>query len=232
MPTPPEALNTAVRALIEVMRTADLADVALDDEVATVWGLVDGLRPHVVDGVRMQAALRFEELAGPRAPADGGDLDDVAREGHLDPNEFFPYSPVVGPLNPVAPPVRLWRAPVSGPVGPSAEIHGEATFPAQFNGPPGSVHGGVIAEVFDEMLGCVCLVNGLGAFTGTLTIRYRNTVPLDQAITLRAWHDRTEGRKVFAQGTMHHGEVLCAEAEGIFVRSDKLPGGGVDPAHV
>lgn len=236
MPTPAESLNTALRELIAVVRTADLDPVDLDGEIAAVWGLVDRLRPHVHDGPRMQAGLRYDQLRaglGEQARAEvDGDVDDLAREGHLSPNEFFPYSPVVGGLNPISPPVRLWRVAVEGPVGPTWEIHGEATFGAQFNGPPDCVHGGVIAEVIDELLGCVCVVNGLGAFTGTLTIVYRNTTPLDQAITLRAWHERSEGRKVFAKGTLHHGATLCAEAEGVFIRSDKLPGGGIDPEHV
>ena len=236
MPTPPESLNTALRELIEVVRTADLAGVDLDPAIATVWDLVEELRPTVHDGVRMQAALRYDDveahMAGRMRDTGADDVDELAREGHLSPNEFFPYSPVVGALNPISPPVRMWRAPVEGPVGPTNEIHGEATLGAAFNGPPDCVHGGVIAAVFDELLGSLCVANGLGGFTGTLSVRYRSPTPLDHALTLRAWHDRSEGRKVFARGTLHHGDQLCAEAEGIFVRSAMLPGGGVDPEQV
>jgi len=87
-------------------------------------------------------------------------------------------------------------------------------------------------QTFDELLGCVCVTNGLGGFTGTLTVVYRNPTPLGTPLTLRAWHDRTDGKKIYAKGTMHNGDVLCAEAEGIFVRSDRLPGGGVPADHV
>ena len=151
-----------------------------------------------------------------------------ARRGELNPNEFFPYSPVVGRLNPISPPVEMWRA--DGEAG--QEIHGSVSFPAAFNGPPGAVHGGVIAETFDELLGCVCVTNGLGGFTGTLTVVYRSLTPLGTPLTLRAWHDRSEGKKIYAKGTLHNGETLCAEAEGIFVRSNRLPGGGVPADHV
>jgi hypothetical protein len=34
---------------------------------------------------------------------------------------------------------------------------------------------------------------------------------------MRGWIDRVEGRKTFATGTFHHGETLCATAEGIFI---------------
>ena len=35
---------------------------------------------------------------------------------------------------------------------------------------------------------------------------------------MRGWIDRQEGRKIFICGTMHDGETLCAEAEGIFIQ--------------
>ncbi len=207
-----EDLNTALRELIEVVRTADLEGTELADPVASLEALTAQLRPHRVESVRMQAGLRQEQLmAGPGA---GREM--------TDPGEFFPYSPVVGVLNPIAPPVRFQR--VDGERG--YEIHGEGELGAPYNGPPGSVHGGVIAAVFDELLGCVCVANGLGGFTGTLTVIYRSLTPLEAPLTLRGWHDRSEGRKIFAKGTLHHGDTLCAEAEGIFIRSEMLEPGG------
>jgi acyl-coenzyme A thioesterase PaaI-like protein len=227
MPTPAEDLNTALRDLIDVVRTAELDGIGLDAEIASVQAVADGLRPHRHDGMRMQATLHFEDFLEDLAQrVTGGEaigVDEYAREGHKDPSEFFPYSPVVGRLNPIAPPVRMWRA--EGEAG--AEIHGEVVFGDAYNGPPDSVHGGVIAETIDELLGSVCVINGLGGFTGTLTIVYRSTTPLGEPITMRGWHDRTEGRKIYAKGTLHHGETLCAEAEGVFIQSPKLPGGGV-----
>jgi len=227
-----EDLNNALRDLIDVVRTADLEGVELDEKIGAVRDLADALRPHRHEGMRMQAALKYENLmadvSARMAEAGGRDEDQAdayAKEGVLDPNEFFPYSPVVGALNPIAPPVRMWRA--DGDAG--QEVHGEATLGAAYNGPPDCVHGGVIAEVFDELLGCVCVTNGIGGFTGTLTVVYRSTTPLSQPLTLRGWHDRSEGRKVFAKGTLHHGDTLCAEAEGIFIRSEMLSEDGRGP---
>lgn len=213
MPSAPEALNQALRDLIEVVRTADLDGVELDQTIADVREMTSGLRPHRVDGERMQAGLRPSEFAPTGGPED---FDARARGGELEPGDFFPYSPLVGRLNPVSPPITLRRA-------EGGEVHGEAMFRAPFNGPPGSVHGGILAAAFDELLGCVCVTNGLGGFTGTLTVIYRSTTPIEQPITLRGWHDRSEGRKIFAKGTMYHGDTLCAEAEGIFIRSADLP---------
>jgi hypothetical protein len=215
MPHSAEDLNIALRDLIDVVRTADLEGIELDEHVRGIEALATALRRHRYDGMRMQAALKYENVMG-----EGGDDG-----GMSDPNDFFPYSPVVGRLNPIAPPVEMWR--VNDPAG--QEIHGSATIGAAYNGPPDCVHGGVIAEILDELLGCVCVTNGLGGFTGTLTVVYRSTTPLSQPLTLRGWHDRSEGRKVFAKGTIHHGDTLCVEAEGIFIRSALLSDDGRGP---
>ncbi|MEQ8841353.1 MAG: PaaI family thioesterase [Acidimicrobiales bacterium] len=205
-------LNTALRGLIDAVRTADLEGVDVSSPVRSIRALTDDLAPHRVDGIRMQAGLRMDQVAaGQTIPMEGREM--------VDPVAFFPYSPVVGRRNPISPPATFRR--VDGEHG--YEIHGDAELGAAYNGPPGSVHGGIIALVFDELLGCVCVSNGLGGFTGTLTVIYRNLTPLEAPLTLRGWHDRTEGRKIFAKGTLHHGDTLCAEAEGIFIRSEMDP---------
>jgi len=123
------------------------------------------------------------------------------------------YSPYTGPLNPLSPPVRLELA--DGETG--REVVGSARFRDTFNGPPNGVHGGVIAAVLDEVLGVACLAVDRGGFTGTLTVRYRRPTPLNQRVTIRGWVERTEGRKTFAKGTFHDGDILLAEAEGTFI---------------
>ena len=35
---------------------------------------------------------------------------------------------------------------------------------------------------------------------------------------MRGWIERREGRKIFIRGTMHEGDTLCAEAEGVFIQ--------------
>lgn len=218
MPSAPEALNQAIRDLIEAVRTADLdlaaaGGVDLGQATTDLQTMTAGIRAHRVEAERMQAGLRPSDFAPTGGPED---FDEAARKGGLEPGDFFPYSPLVGRLNPISPPITLLRA-------ENGEVRGEAVFRAPFNGPPGSVHGGILAAAFDELLGCVCVTNGIGGFTGTLTVIYRSTTPIEQPITMRGWHDRTEGRKVFAKGTMYHGDTLCAEAEGIFIRSADLP---------
>ncbi|MDE0067872.1 MAG: PaaI family thioesterase [Acidimicrobiaceae bacterium] len=216
--SPPEELNQALRELIEIVRTADLKQVDLAGPIERIRGLRDDLRPLVVPGMRMQSSLVYET---PDADAAEGEPETSAppaafRAEH--PSDFFPYSPLVGSFNPISPPATMRRV----DAGEHFEIHGEVTLGAAFNGPPDCVHGGVIAALFDELLGSTCVVNGVGGYTGTLSVVYRTPTPLGTPLHMRGWHDRSERRKVFAKGTLHVGDTLCAQAEGIFVQSENL----------
>ena len=133
-------------------------------------------------------------------------------EGH--PQDIFSTSPVIGFANPVAPPVEVWA--VEGENG-AREVRGRVTFGYAYEGPPTCVHGGVIAELFDELLGMSNILSGQGAMTGTLTIRYRRPTPLLAPLQLAARHTGKEGRKVFAWGGIYCQGELTAEAEGIFI---------------
>lgn len=126
------------------------------------------------------------------------------------PQDFFPTSPVIGFANPIAPPVVVETT--------ESGLIGRAWFDYPYEGPPGCVHGGVIAMVFDEILGAANIITGSPAMTGTLTIRYRKPTPLRTSLALEASTVKTEGRKVLTRGAIHCDDVLTAEAEGIFIR--------------
>jgi acyl-coenzyme A thioesterase PaaI-like protein len=101
------------------------------------------------------------------------------------------------------------------------QVRGTVCFGAAYEGPPGCVHGGFVAAAFDEVLGYAQSLTGNPGMTGTLTVRYRRPTPLHTELRFEAHVDRVEGRKIFALGTLHAGETLCAEAEGIFVSIDR-----------
>ena len=90
-----------------------------------------------------------------------------------------------------------------------------------YAGPPGHVHGGIVAAAFDEVLGFVQCLTEQAGMTGTLTVRYRAPTPLHRELSFEAWVERIEGRKTIARGTLHCGTTLCAEAEGLFVSMDR-----------
>lgn len=200
-----EALARAaaqVRRLISHLRKTQSPRANLERVEREVAALADLLAPFDHPGPYAQGGLDVSFLGPGRPVAD------------LTPAEFFPYSPIIGPLNPVAPPILFEKV--------GSELVAEHVFDAPYNGPPGSVHGGVIALVFDELLGCLGGLSGVGGFTGTLTIVYRSLTPVGRPIRMRSWIDRTEGVKTFMKGTMHCDfptpNTLCAEAEGIFIQ--------------
>jgi acyl-coenzyme A thioesterase PaaI-like protein len=199
VPADLESTVHALRALIDETRRCDApADVltraqALIDEATML------LRPYRYDGEAMQSTLR-----GPNP------LMDTMQTAN--PAEYFPYSPIVGPLNAIAPPVRLELD--------GDRMRGRLVLDAPYAGPPGTVHGGVIALIFDELLGCVNISQGYGGFTGTLTIRYERRTLLGEPIDLESWVDRVDGRKIFTKGTMSHNGVVTARAEGVFISSN------------
>jgi acyl-coenzyme A thioesterase PaaI-like protein len=122
---------------------------------------------------------------------------------------FLDFSPLVGALNPLAPPMAV-RVEDGGVVG-------EAVFGRPYEGPPGCVHGGFIAAAFDEVLGFAQQLSGNAGMTGRLSVSYRSPTPLGRPVRFRATLDRVEGRKIFVRATLHHESTLCAEAEGLFV---------------
>src|SRR5688572_15189965 len=139
---------------------------------------------------------------------------DVTRES---PGGFFDRSPIIGLANPLAAPVSLEI--VTDATGPHVE--GRAVFGAAYEGPPGNVHGGMVAAAFDEVLGMAQSLSGQAGFTGTLVIRYRSPTPLYEELSFRGWVERVEGRKIFTAGTCHAGDRLTAEADAIFVTVDR-----------
>src|SRR4051812_19646279 len=199
-PAATEALVDATRSLLTTQRVADAPSDVLEQATALVREATARLAPHQVDGVLGQNALR---AASP-------DREQFATG---DPARFFPYSPVVGPLNAIAPPVVF--------TFDGERMSGHGSLSAPFTGPPGTVHGGVVAMVLDELLGAVNACLGLGAYTGTLTVRYERPTPIGEALTFDAWVDRTEGRKVFSVGTISASGAVTARAEGVFIRVEQ-----------
>jgi acyl-coenzyme A thioesterase PaaI-like protein len=125
------------------------------------------------------------------------------------PEEFFDHSPLSGRANPIAP--YMTMEVVDG------VVHGRVRFGAAYEGPPGCVHGGFVAAVHDEILGMANSTSGRPGMTGTLTVKYRKPTPLGVELRLEATLDRVDGRKQFCSSKLYAGDVLCNDAEGIFV---------------
>ena len=137
-------------------------------------------------------------------------------EAGLQPGDFVGFSPVSGRSNPMAPPVALKvhrGAPRDG-IDSDFHITGAVKFGPAYEGPPGHVHGGLIAAMFDELLGFAQLSPG---FTAYLHVNYRKPTQLNSDMKLLAWVERTERRKRIVKGECYMGDTLLTDAEGLFI---------------
>lgn len=122
---------------------------------------------------------------------------------------YLPSSLLVGTAHPLSPGADATFA--------DGVLEVRVRFGASYEGPPGYVHGGIVALAFDELFGMCNVCNGQGGLTGRLSVRYRRPTPLRRTLRLTAWQEHHEGRRMRVRGTMHADDVLTAEAEGLFV---------------
>lgn len=196
--------------------TVEMSDDELEEERVVLGGLAQSVRElaeaslrttvpaDVADEVRAEiekltARLREQQIPG----AFGVSLTSsgVVR-GH--------GNAVVGLRNPLAVPLDMQR---SDEGRASARFH----LNALYEGPPDTVHGGVVALVLDQVLGEAAAAGGSPGMTGTLTLRYERNTPLGE-VSAEGWIDRVEGVKTIVKGELRDadGEVT-ARAEGIFI---------------
>ncbi len=114
----------------------------------------------------------------------------------------------------------------ANPMGIAIGVHCEAgdavaevTLGAAFEGAPGRAHGGVVAAIFDDVMGYVLSIHRVPAFTGRLEITYRAPTPIGVPLRFRAHLDRREDRKLHISATAHarDGDELLAEASATFI---------------
>jgi acyl-coenzyme A thioesterase PaaI-like protein len=126
------------------------------------------------------------------------------------PGTFMPFDPMVGALSPLAPPIRVTCE--------DGRAVGRVCFGPPYEGPPGCVHGGVIAAAFDQVFNVANVCAGSAGPTVQLLLRYRRPTPLQADLVFEGWQERTEGQRIHTRGRLRHGEQVTVEAEGVFVQ--------------
>ncbi|ALJ16389.1 hypothetical protein LH19_26680 (plasmid) [Sphingopyxis macrogoltabida] len=99
-------------------------------------------------------------------------------------------------------------------------VSGKVVFGRHFRGGSGAVHGGIVALLFDEVLGV--LVNSTArptSPTARLAVDFRSITPVEEELDVTGWYGKEAGRKRILKGEIRCRGVLCAEAEGLFVES-------------
>jgi acyl-coenzyme A thioesterase PaaI-like protein len=172
-----DARRDAVGSLGGALR--ELVDAAVRTEVGE--GELAG-----VEAVVRQLTARLRTVQ--REPSEIASVDDPGTGERW-------YSPVYGPGNPVAPPLEVTRS-------ADGRVSGRVTVGKAHEGPPGLVHGGVIATLLDHVLARAPRTVGHGGLTGSLTVRYRRPVPLGTPLVVEGHLESTTGRRATARATL------------------------------
>ena len=94
--------------------------------------------------------------------------------------------------------------------------------PRRFEGPPGHVHGGVIATLLDEAMSKANRRRNIVAMTRHMSIDYLRPVPLESDLVLEGWSEKdaasASGRKHQCSAELRDASgTVLASATGIFV---------------
>ncbi len=108
-------------------------------------------------------------------------------------------------------------------------VSATVTLTRAHEGPPGHIHGGIIATLMDEAMSKLNRPLEVLAMTRNLEVDYLRPSPLLIPLTLTGRHLRREGRKLFHAATLHHPDgTLLAQAKGFFLVIDP----SLIPAHL
>lgn len=177
---------------------------------AATRDLLDAVLSVETDEAALTGAARATEAVVADLRAGGRSVASWA-SGRRERNhaDYLPRSPLFGTVHPGA---GRWTWDIQ-----DGRLVAHGTLGVAFEGPPGYVHGGQVALMFDEALGVANVAGGHAGMTARLSIRYRRPTPLRTELRLEAWTVGRQGRRITTVGTLHEGETLCAEAEGLFV---------------
>ena len=148
----------------------------------------------------------------PRPVFDPGRLGRMRDNPELSPIEAMADRAVAGPANPTSVDIRS-RLGADG-------VEADVVFGPAFEGAPGRVHGGMVAAVFDDLLGGAMAQTRAIGFTGRLTVHYRAPVPIETEIRFHLESGPREGRKLHVHGDARLGARVLATADALMILVD------------
>jgi len=150
-----------------------------------------------------ESYANYPRLFGRIAFVDAGGHGNFAQLGHE-------LNALEGRSNPVALPLNI--------VIENGIARGTVKAGWAYEGPPGGIHGGFVAAIFDQFMGVTQQIGGQPGMTGTLSVRYLVRTPIDVELRLKGWVANIERRKTFVKAEMRAGDTLTATCEGVFIR--------------
>lgn len=119
---------------------------------------------------------------------------------------------VSGPFNPLGIAIEVRRE--------GDEAVAEVALGAAFEGGPGRAHGGIVAAVFDDVLGYLLSLERTPGFTGELTVRYLAPTPIGVPLRFRARVVERDGRKLHTEAEALADGARIATARAVFISVD------------
>ena len=178
-----------VKDLIELLVTSDADIDVLNNIAATLDSAAEALK----NSPRYFGKIDYLEN-GPYTS-----FADVSHE----------LSPLSGLSNPMSPPVTIEVK--------DGKAWGSVFCGWAYEGPPGTVHGGFVAAIFDQFLGMAQMIGKQPGMTGRLTVHYHARSPLNKQLQLKAWLEKVDGRRTIIHGEMFDGDNKTASCQGLFI---------------
>jgi hypothetical protein len=184
-----------------------------------VAGLALALEGPSATVARLTERLQAAELAlAAEAPADLGPR--IGDAMSPDRRVYLDHSRDIGGYNPCFPEYAIE---VDG-----GRAHGTVTFPLAFEGPPGIVHGGVLATFFDCVIQHHNCDVGVAGKTTSLLVEYRRPTPLLTELSFEAERE-SDGARILSTARLLLGEKLLCSAAMQAVAGDRARLSAVSP---
>lgn len=101
---------------------------------------------------------------------------------------------------------------------PENLVISHATISHNWEGPPGYLHGGIIASILDEAMSKANRARGVTAMTRKMQVEYLRPVPSNSPIRIEGNVTRSEGRKHWTEARIQNAEgVILAHATALFI---------------
>jgi acyl-coenzyme A thioesterase PaaI-like protein len=196
---PREAAAMAVRRLGHALMAHDVEDGLLERVAGQLGALADEAE-RAGPRTRDVAALTQRMFTSP--------VEDGARVVHFD------ECVVSGPWNPLGIGIEVVRK--------GDDAVAEVVLGTAFEGGPGMAHGGIVAALFDDVLGYLLTLHHVPGFTGELTVRYHRPTPVGVPLTLRGWVVDRVGRRLLTAAEARAGGQVVASATATFVEVEAI----------
>ncbi|MBO2457692.1 PaaI family thioesterase [Actinomadura violacea] len=189
------ALTAALRRLIAVATATTAPADATLAAARELESVADALERHVPDPPLPKTLVHLPE------------------DGRADFAGRMAYDFVIGRHNPMALPLEVEFEP------PKALLRG--TFTRPYEGPPGCVHGAVLAGAFDILCAAANFAAGVAGPTARLEIVYRRPTLLGEPCLFEGEVEAHEGKRVRTAGRLLQRGRVTVEATGDFVQLDR-----------